>query len=422
MILNDVPRYDMIKKPFPQRWFLRPLTWILSYPEIKKHHLKVNKINMEGLKPPYILLCTHHSFIDFKVTTAALFPHPANYVVAIDGFIKREWLLRQVGCICKRKFTNDITLVKQIQYSLEKNKTVCAIYPEARYSLIGTNSILPESLGKLVKLFKYPVVMLNMHGNYLHQPVWSLKKRVLPLVADMKQIITGEEIQTLELQEINRRINEAFVYDEYKWQKDNNIHITFPKRAEGLHQILYQCPNCLSEHKMNSLNDELFCEACGKRWKMSTLGELKAVEGKTEFTHIPDWYEFEREYVKNELLAGKYYFEDEVIVDALPNAKGYIRLGAGKLIHDSKGFHLSGTYKGNEYQLDKEPLSMYAAHVEYNYFGKGDCIDLSTLDDTYYIYPQNKKNWVTKLQFATEELYKLVKAKKITSLPEDKQT
>lgn len=107
---------------------------------------------MEGVKPPYIILCTHHAFVDFKVLTKAIFPHPANYIVAIDGFIKREWLLRNVGGICKRKFVNDIKLVKQIKYSLEELKSIVAIFPEARYSLIGTNAILPESLGKMIKI------------------------------------------------------------------------------------------------------------------------------------------------------------------------------------------------------------------------------------------------------------------------------
>ena len=101
---------------------------------------------MKGLKPPYLLLCTHHAFIDFMVTTAAIFPHRANYVVAIDGFIGREWLLRQVGGICKRKFTSDLTLVRQIERVIG-NGDVLALYPEARYSLIGTTAVLPNSLG-----------------------------------------------------------------------------------------------------------------------------------------------------------------------------------------------------------------------------------------------------------------------------------
>ena len=59
----------------------------------------------------------------------------ANYVVAIDGFIKREWLLRSLGCICKRKFTNDTNLIKNLKRVIDMGN-VAVIYPEARYSLV----------------------------------------------------------------------------------------------------------------------------------------------------------------------------------------------------------------------------------------------------------------------------------------------
>jgi 1-acyl-sn-glycerol-3-phosphate acyltransferase len=131
---------------------------------------------MKNLKGPYVLLCNHNSFFDFKVATRAMFPRRANYVVAIDGFINREWLLRNIGCIGKRKFISDPNIVKQLRYSLETNKSIAVIYPEARYSLIGTTAIIPDSLGKLLKKFKYPVVTLISHGHHLHQPVWNLSK------------------------------------------------------------------------------------------------------------------------------------------------------------------------------------------------------------------------------------------------------
>src|SRR5690606_973279 len=118
--------------------------------------LKVNKVNMKGLKPPYLLLCTHHAFLDFKVTTHSIFPKRATYVVAVDGFIRREWLLRNVGAIGKRKFTpQDTLLFKQIKYSLDTLKRVTCLYPEACYSVIGTTALLPESLAKLAKVLKH---------------------------------------------------------------------------------------------------------------------------------------------------------------------------------------------------------------------------------------------------------------------------
>lgn len=397
-------RFDMNKKPVKEKFYLTPIAYLLSFPSVMMRKLKITKTNMDGLRPPYILLCTHHSFIDFKVTTAALFPHRPNYIVAIDGFIKREWLLRNVGGICKRKFTNDTILYRQIKYSLEKLKNVVAIYPEARYSLVGTTAILPDSLAKMAKNLKQPVVVLNMHGNYLSQPVWNLRQRKVNLKADLTQIITKDEINDLSVTEINERIHKAFYYNEYEWQLNNNILIKEKFRAEGLHRVLYKCPHCLAEGKMNSKDHILYCEVCNKEYELNYNGSLTAKTGKTEFDHIPNWYEFERAEVRKEVDNGTYYFSDDVYVESLPNSKGYIPLGTGKLVHDYNGFHL--TLNDGSLNLEKPVLSMYGVHIELNYKNKGDCISLSTLDDTYYIYPK-KKNVVTKLHFGAEELYKV---------------
>lgn len=112
---QEIVRFDMKRLPIPTRWFLRPLTWLLSAPDVLLHQTTIIKNRTDNLKPPYLLLCNHNAFLDFKVATIATFPHRSNYVVAIDGFIGREELLRQVGCICKRKFTNDTTLIRQLR-------------------------------------------------------------------------------------------------------------------------------------------------------------------------------------------------------------------------------------------------------------------------------------------------------------------
>jgi len=397
-------KFDMSRPPIRQRWFLRPITWAVSFPSTWSHRLKINKNGVDDLKPPYILLCTHMAFIDFMVTTAAIFPHRGHYVVAIDGFIGREWLLRNVGAICKRKFTNDITLVRQIRRTIQRGD-ILVLYPEARYSLAGTTAVLPDSLGKMVRLTGAPVAVLNMHGNYLSSPCWNLKKRKVPLTADFSQILTSEETLALPVEEINSRIRKAFAYDEYTWQKDNNIHITGKNSAEGLHKVLYQCPSCLTEFKMESAGVRLWCGHCGKQWTLSALGELKADSGVTEYSHIPDWYEFERREVRRQIESGTYEVSDDVDIDALPNARGYINIGRGHLTHNREGFRLEAEHAGGGVLLKKTPSSMYSCHIEYDYDKRGDCIDLSTPTDTYYIYPVNLHCCVTKIALATEELH-----------------
>ena len=405
-MLDNVPRFDMQRRPMRQH--LKWLIWLLSMPAVWAHKNQLEKINMKGIKPPYLLLCNHNAFMDFKVATKAIFPHSANYVVAIDGFWKREWLLRFIGCICKRKFTNDVSLVRQLKTVVDRGD-IAAIYPEARYSLCGTTAVLPESLGKLAKLLKVPVVTLICHGHHVNSPFWNLPdSKVVPTQATMKCLFTAEQVRELDYKDIMAGIEKEFQYDDFKWQKENNIRITYPERAKGLHKVLYKCPSCKTEYKMSSSGITLRCDCCGKEWEMSELGELSAKSGETEYSHIPDWYEWERAEVRKEVEAGTYSFTCQAQVDALPNAARYIDIGMATLTHDMSGFTLTGSYKNEPYTVKLDAASQYSVHIEYEYLGKkGDCVDLNTINDTLYVYPEGTDFSVTKMALATEELYRL---------------
>ena len=87
---EDFVRFDLSESPIRTKWYLMPLIALLSYPANIRHRTRLQKIGMESVKPPYLLLCNHNAFMDFKVASRAMFPHRANYVVAIDGFIGRE--------------------------------------------------------------------------------------------------------------------------------------------------------------------------------------------------------------------------------------------------------------------------------------------------------------------------------------------
>ena len=408
--MNDnFTRFDMKKPPIPCRWYLKPIAWAICFPGILKHRTKITKIGTEDLKPPYLLLGNHNAFFDMSVSAMATFPRFGNYVVAIDGYIGREWLLRSIGCICKRKFTNDTLLVRHLKSVVQKGG-IAAIYPEARYSLCGTTAPLPASLGKLCKLLDVPVVTIICHGHHINHPFWNTRheRKVTPTEATMKLLLTREMVRELSVDEINDRIVAEFQYDDFRWQLENQIRVDCTDRAVGLEKILYQCPSCGKEFHMHSEGCELFCEACGKRWNMSEYGELSAQSGDTEFSHIPDWFEWERKQVQTEISEGRYSTgELPVKVESLPNAKGYVSLGTGTLLHDSNGFRVTCTdSSGISRHMEKSVPSMYSCHIEYEYlFKHGDCVDLNTLDDTWYIYPQCEDFSVTKIAIATEELY-----------------
>ncbi len=402
-------RYKTAKYPIRQPIYLTWLIWILSKILLIGKKVKIEKINMDGLRGPYILLSNHQYFIDFEITALITHPRRVNNVVNIDGYYRRPWLLEWIGAICTRKFVNDFHLVKSIRKVIERGD-ILAMYPEARYSASGTTAYLPETLGALVKMCKVPVVAVVHHGNHLHTPFWNFRKpRRVPMYTTATQILTAEDVERMSPAEIYESIKSALQYDEYKYQLENGIEITEPYRAEGLHKILYQCPSCKTESKMSSSGAEIFCTECGKRWVLNTNGTLSATEGDTEFSHVPDWYEWERSEVKAQIECGEYSFCDDVRVYSLPRCWRFEYLGDARLRHNAEeGFVLEGHYRGEDYRIQRQPLENNSLHIEYDYcyIEPYDCLDLSTHDDSYYCYPKSE-NVVTKLGFATEEIYKM---------------
>jgi len=360
----------------------------------------------DDIKPPYFLLCNHNSFMDFMIMTKAIFPKRANYVVAIDGFIGRGWLLRAVGCICNRKFVRSANLVINMLHA-KNSGDIVVLFPEARYSLCGTTAVLPKSLGKMVKKMNIPVVTLIMHGHHINSPFWNVGNRgVKPVESELKLLFTQNETQELSVDEINEKLVEAFQYNDYAWQKEKGIRVKDKNRAVGLHKVLYQCAACGVEYKMSSEKSTLRCGHCKKEWEMSELGELKAHSGDTEFTHIPDWYEWERLNVRREVREGTYKSSSNVRIESLPNDKRFIIFDKpGSLIHDMEGFRLTGVFEEKPFELDWPAAQMHSCHIEYDYMKRGDCVDLNTNDDTLYLFPDSDEFAITKVALATEELY-----------------
>jgi hypothetical protein len=162
---------------------------------------------------------------------------------------------------------------------------------------------------------------------------------------------------------------------------------------------------------MDSGGTQLWCNHCGKRWTMSEYGELQATEGETHFSHIPDWYEWERLQVRAEIEAGTYSLTKQADLRLLPNSKGLVEYGEITFIHDMDGFRLEGVHNGKTYSVFMPSKGTYSCHIEYNYGKyKRDCVDLNTLNDSFWVFPRGEDFSVTKISLATEELFTYKKA------------
>ena len=135
-----------IKPKRPNRFF-RMLMRSLSEGELKKVDFTYEMVGMDKLlkKEPCLILMNHSSFIDLKIVAKVFMDRPYNIVMTSDGFVGKEWLMRNLGCIPTKKFMMDTALIKSISYCLHTLHDSVLMYPEASYSFDGTATPLPES-------------------------------------------------------------------------------------------------------------------------------------------------------------------------------------------------------------------------------------------------------------------------------------
>ena len=402
------------QKPWKQYKFFGWLLKFVSSFDLKATNFKYREIGMEklGKKEPCLVLMNHSSFIDLEIVSTVLYPRRFNIVATSDSFMGiMNFVMRMIGCIPTKKFVMDPGLIRDMMYAVKELKSSVVMYPEASYSFDGTSTTLPESLGRCVKMLGVPVVMVRTYGAYTRDPLYNgLRRRKVDVSADMKYLLSKDEIYAKSAEEILDIIQQEFTFDNFRWQQENQVVVSEEFRAEGLSRVLYRCPHCDTEGAMEGKATKLVCNHCKKVYELTEYGYLQAEDGETKFDHVPDWYRWERECVKQEIEEGRYRLEVPVDICLMVNMKSIYRVGEGTLTHSEDGFHLVGCDGKLDYT--QKPLASYSLYSDYYWYETGDVICIGDSNVLYYCFPKNCGDIVAKTRLATEEIYKIAKQKK----------
>jgi len=407
------PHYKRPQKP---NLFWRVLIRLLTIVGMMGTKFRYETEGFEKLdrKEPCLILMNHSCFQDMEVAHRILFPRAFHIVASNDGFLGlfglMEWVMRQIGCIPTQKYVSDLRLVQDMDYCFKTLKTSVLMYPEACYSFDGTATTLPAKMGILLKKYGVPVIMIETFGAFGRNPLYNELKirRHVPITAKARVLFTKEEIKEKSVRELTEGVENAFGFDHFRWQKEQNLHIYQSFRADGLQRILYKCACCGEENQMEGKGIHVSCKACGKTYELTTLGELKATEGETEISHIPDYYRWEREQVRQEILAGTYKLDTDVDIVMQVDYKTFYRVGEGHLLHDTTGFTLTGC--DGKLRYTQKPNFSYSLYCDYYWYEIDDVIGIGDNEVHYFLFPKNHAP-VAKVRLATEEMYKLYKAK-----------
>ena len=408
------PKHRNPRKPLP---LLRGVIRIASVPDLLSARFTYEKHRMEGVEDePCLILMNHSNFMDMEIAYRIFFPKPVNIVCTTDAMLGKAWLMHLIGCIPTQKFVTDVRLIQDMTYALKKLKSNVLLYPEAGYSFDGTATPLPRKMGVLLKKLDVPVVMVRTEGAFSRNPLYNcLKKRKKVKVhAHVECLFTREELRSKSVQELSDGLDAAFGFDGFRWQQETGLEINEPFRADGLERVLYKCPACGAEGKTQGKGTGLTCHACGKHYELTPQGRMEASGGVTEFPHIPDWFAWEREQVRKELLDDTYRLDTEVDIAMIVDYKTIYSVGSGRLKHDRSGFTLTGC--DGRLHYTQPPLACYSVNADYYWYERGDIISIGNTDALYYCFPKDGTP-VAKTRLAAEELYKLYKSRTLRPAP-----
>ena len=397
------PKHQKPKRP---SLLFRTLVRVASIPDlwaVRARYTFPNK--KESLRKPCLILMNHSCFLDLELASKILYPRPYCIVSTTDGLVGKAWLMRQLGCIPTQKFVSDLRLIRDMKYALNEKRSHVLMFPEAGYSFDGCATALPDKLGGIAKLLGVNVVMIRTEGAFLRDPLYNgLQKRKVRVRAVCELLASKEQIESSSAEELSEIIGQAFAFDAFAQQAREGIEIHEPFRADGLHRILYKCPHCLAEGRMKGEGIRIACTACGRSYRLDPLGRLAAEEGEGAFSHVPDWFRWERECVRDELEMGSYSLDTEVEIGMLVDHKALYMVGKGRLRHTDRGFVLCDGEGKTLYE--QKPLFSHCLNADFYWYEIGDVIGIGNAEALYYCFVPGGVS-VAKARLATEELYRM---------------
>lgn len=320
--------------------------------------LSIENGQIQGVKPPYVVLANHTNFWDPFLLSLCI-PDPV-YFVTSDAYFRNpvlKQLLKLVGAIPKRKQVSDPSAIRSI-YQVVKNNGIIGIFPEGKRNWDGRTLPLLRPTAKLIKSLQLPVFSVLLKGAYLAMPRWASSPRRGGLSMEVGRVLAPEEIKSLTVHEIFNRISDSLEYDEYSRQRLLMDAYAGRSKAEHIELFLFICPRCKAIGSLVSDGDNFGCSNCSCKMYYNTYGFLESADGAPLlFDNPADWNLWQLEQL-DLILADKTSSHTESLITSDEDI--IIRTGGrtGKLT----GSHSSGK------------LSIYRDRIEYAAAGRDELV------------------------------------------------
>ncbi len=350
------------------------------------------KREVQNLERPSIVLCNHGSFTDFVFAGQLLAKEKTHFITARLYFYRKDLgtLLRSVGCFPKSMFSSDIENAKNCMRVVSSNGII-TIMPEARLSTVGKFEGIQDTTYKFIQKMNLPTYTLRMQGSYFANPKWGDKVRKGALIeGSLKPLFKAGEAKTLSLEEIQQRVDEALIYDEFEWLKTKpQLRYRSKTLAQGLENILFLCPKCKEKYSISTKGRRVYCEKCGFE---TYINDRYDFENNPYFENFGKWYEYQTEEMKKEILSSPDFClrNNVTLKHASLDGKKLLRTaGNGVCILDKTGLTYKGSRDGNEITKFFPLSDIYRL-----LFGAGEDFEIYEGSEIWYFVPDELRSCV----------------------------
>lgn len=267
---------------------------------------------------------------------------PINYMANVDGVTGFNRLFSSgLGCFNIRKGRPDSqAFVKAME--ILKNGYSVGIFVEGDRTWLGETKEFSTVTASLAIKMNVPVLMAKISGNYFSRPRWSEIPRRGKAFVEFKQI-TRDEIRQLTKEELQQKIAAYISNNDFLNEKIQSIKFKGKNLAVGVERVMWKCPACETEDKLKGIGDEIFCNACNKKFSIDgnqNVWDNESILKTKKIANLREWniWQFGLALEKLKNPETKIFLSDpEIEMYDEPSNNNWRCLGKGEMTLSKEG-------------------------------------------------------------------------------------
>ena len=313
-----------------------------------------------------------------------------------DHFILGKLIEFLVKPIPKQKGKkSDLQAIRNCMKVANEGSSIC-VFVEGNRTFTGELCYFDDSIAKLAKVLKKPVVLCNIEGGYGIDPRFAKDVSKGKMHVGIKKIIQPDELSDMMIEDLFTEIKESINVDNFNYYKEYKGK----NRALYLERVVYKCPICKKEHTLYTKGNKIICSSCGLEVNYNSDLTLSSSNEQFDFKYIKDWYNYQIEEIKKLDIKDEDLIYSEEVTLVNPRkykskkkiGKGLLEFYGDKLVFKLNKETLEFSFDDIEEMaiLGKKKMNFYVENKTYQFFGDKK-INMLKYVNMFYLIRNNKR-------------------------------